>query len=332
MRNAPNPVVSVVIPNWNQRSLLDACLHSLSQQEFQDFETIMVDNGSSDGSVDHVASNFPSVQILALDSNLGFATASNRGIRMARGKYIALLNNDTEVDRLWLQELVGALDSNLEVGFCASKILLLQDPSIADACGDFYTVEGVAGKFGHLEQADRHKEPRLVFGASAGAAIYRGSMLEDIGLFDEEFFMVHEDSDLSFRAQLMGFKCLYVPTAMVYHHLGATLGRDSDTAAYYAQRNMEFVYLKNMPFAILRKYWPAHLLTNVMLFATYALRAQVKPYSRAKTHALVRMPAILEKRGEIQKSRRVSDKEIENLLMKGWLGNKVREKFHQALR
>ena len=332
MRNAPNPAVSVIIPNWNQRSLLEACLHSLSRQEFQDFETIVVDNGSSDGSVDHVARNFPLVQVLALDSNLGFAVASNSGIRMARGKYIALLNNDTEADRLWLQELVGALDSALDVGFCASKMLLWEDPSIADACGDFYTVEGIAGKIAHLSQVSSSPERKEVFGASAGAAIYRRSMLDDIELFDEDFFITHEDTDLSFRAQLMGYKCLYVPSAIVYHRLSATLGRDSDMHNFYGQRNIEFVFFRNMPLTLLIKYLPLHLITVVLLFLVYLRRGKARPFIKAKLDALRLLPRMIERRRGIQRKRNVPAHEIDRILTKGWLMSAIRRKVNAWLR
>src|SRR3990172_13075980 len=137
---------------------------------------------------------------------------------------------------------------------------MFEDHTLVDACGDSYTVEGIPDKIGHLDHASNYDDSREVFGACAGAAIYRRSMLEELAGFDEAFFIVHEDSDLNFRAQLLGYRCIYVPTAVVYHHLGATIGKGSDRAVYFSQRNTEFVYLKNMPLVLLLKYWPLHVL------------------------------------------------------------------------
>jgi hypothetical protein len=319
-----SPRVSVIIVNWNGKTLLQACLEALRRQSFTDCETVVVDNGSTDSSVDFVQERFPDIDLIALPENQGFSRASNVGIERTRGEYIAMLNNDAEADPNWLGELVAALEADPQVGFCASKMVLHRDRDLADACGDFYTVEGIPGKIGHLEPADRYNVPREVFGACAGAAIYRRSMLEDLGGFDEDFFIVHEDSDLSFRAQLMGYKCLYVPTAVVRHHLSATIGEGSRAAAYYAQRNMEFVFLKNMPLPLLIKYQPLHLLTDALLLLVYARQGKTRAFLKAKIDALALMPKMLEKRRQIQEARRTPTKDIERLLVKEWLWRKVR--------
>lgn len=319
-----SPRVSVIIVNWNGRRLLQTCLGALKMQSFADYETVLVDNGSTDGSVEFVREHFQGVDVIALPNNRGFSHASNVGIQRARGEYVATLNNDAEADASWLGQLVTALEANPQIGFCASKMLLHRDRDLADACGDFYTVEGIPGKIGHLEPADRYTVPREVFGACAGAAIYRRSMLEELGGFDEDFFIVHEDSDLSFRAQLMGYGCLYVPTAMVNHHLSATLGEQSDIAAYHAQRNAEFVFFKNMPTALLLKYLPLHLLTDLLLMVRYLRHRQALVFVKAKLHVLAMMPKILEKRHRIQQVRRASTAEIDRLLVKGWLFRTLR--------
>lgn len=328
---ADPPCVSVIVVNWNGKELLTPCLQALRQQRFRDFEIIIVDNGSTDGSVEFVRAGFTEARVIALDENLGFSAANNIGIGHARGKYIALLNSDTEVEPRWLEELVNALDAQPEIGFCASKMLLWKTREIADTCGDFYTVEGIAGKIGHLEHAAQYDHPREVFGACAGAAIYRKSMLDDIGLLDEDFFLAHEDTDLSFRAQLMGYKCLYVPTAIVYHHLSATIGADSDTYIYYGHRNNEYVYIKNMPVRLLLKYWPWHLLFNVLLLLFFYPRGKALPFLKAKGAALRGFPRMLKKRWHIQKACRVSTRDIERTLIRGWLFNALRRKLRDAL-
>jgi GT2 family glycosyltransferase len=318
-------MVSVVIVHWNGKRLLEECLDSLARQTVPPDEVIVVDNGSSDGSVDLVRRRFPHVLLVALPENVGFSRGNNLGIQRARGEYIALLNNDAEPDPHWLGQLVAALEANPDVGFGASKMLLYNEPHRADACGDFYTIEGVPGNIGHLELADRYNEPREVFGACAGAAIYRRSVLEETGGFDEDFFLVHEDTDLSYRARLLGYRCLYVPTAVVYHHSGATLGRQSDTAVYYAQRNMESVFFKNMPTVLLMKYLPLHVITDLLLFVRYLVHRQGGAFLRAKLDALAVLPTMLRKRREIQRTRRVPAAEIDRLLLKGYLWERLRQ-------
>ena len=325
-------VVSIIIVNLNGKQLLGPCLDSLEAQIFKEFEVLLVDNGSTDGSLRYVEAHYPQVRLLPQGSNLGFAAANNIGLREARGDLIALLNNDAEAHPNWLSKLVAALEANPDIGFCASKMVLHSQSHLADACGDFYTVEGVAGKIGHLEPASRYDEPREVFGACAGAAIYRRAVLEEVGGFDEDFFIVYEDSDLSFRARLLGYKCLYVPTAVVYHHLSATLGPQSDTAVYYAQRNMEFVFFKNMPAPLLLKYLPLHFTTDLLLFIRYLFHRQARGFLKAKLHAMVMMPRMLEKRRQIQKSRRVSAAEIDRLLVRGYLWQKLSRTLRRGLR
>lgn len=328
----PEPTVSVIIVNLNGAPFLKSCLRALGRQADIDFETIVVDNGSSDGSVELLREHFKAVDLIPLPENLGFCRANNLGIEHSIGRYVALLNNDAEPDTNWLSQLVAALEANPQVGFCASRMLLYRDRDLADACGDFYTVEGIPGKIGHLEPADRYDELRETFGACAGAAIYRRSMLNEIGGFDEDFFIVHEDSDLSFRAQLMGYRCLYVPTAIVYHHLSATIGKGSDTAAYYAQRNMEFVFLKNMPLLLLVKYLPLHLIADLLLFVRYFMHGQARVFLRAKRDALARMPKMLQKRRESGRARRVSAAEFDRLLVRGWLCRKLRRQTRRSPR
>jgi GT2 family glycosyltransferase len=308
------------------------CLGSLAKQTFPEFETIVVDNGSTDGSDAFIRDNFGWTRLIRLEENKGFAAASNIGIREAKGQVLALLNNDAEVDSHWLSELVAALGSNSEIGFCASRILMWRQHHLVDACGDFFTVEGVAGKIGHRQRAEDYLEVRRVFGASAGAAAYRRIIFDSVGDFDEDFFMVHEDSDLSFRAQLMGYQCLYVPTAVAYHRVGSSIGETSDLAIHCARRNSEFVYIKNMPQELLVKYWPLHLLTVLLQGVAHLRRGSGSTYYRAKKDAWRMMPLMLEKRREIQRNRRASDEYINSILTRGWLKGKIRERLTSKLR
>jgi len=311
---------SVVVLNWNGKPLLSACLDSLRNQSWEDFEIIVVDNGSVDGSVEFLEEHFPEVRIVRLSHNLGFCKGNNIGIKQAKGEYIVLLNNDAVVDTYWLEELVKALDEHPEVGFCASKMVLYDTPYLVDSAGDAYSIAGSARKIGHLDLAlkEKYRRPRFVFGACAGAAIYRRSMLEDIGLFDEDFFIVQEDVDLSFRAQLKGYKCLYVPTALVYHRLSATLKTYSTEYVYYGHRNLEFVYFKNMPLPLLLLTFPLHVLDVLLSFCFFCAIGKGRVFLRAKWDALKALPRVLRKRREIQRERTVSLVYLFMLLDKTW--------------
>jgi GT2 family glycosyltransferase len=316
------PAVSVVVLNYNGKHYLEPCLSSLEKQTCRDFEVILVDNGSSDGSVEYVENNWGWVRVIALGENLGFCGGNNVGIREARGKYVALLNNDTEVDPRWLEELETALDNALNdgenVGFCASKMLVHGQPHTIDTAGDVFYACGVGGKRGYLEKDNgQYDEVEYVFGACAGAALYRRAMLEDIGLLDEDFFIYDDDIDLSFRAQLRGYKCLFVPTAIVYHKIGGTVGKTSDFWLYLSRRNMLYVLIKNVPGRLLLRnlhYIMAYLLLGDLLSV---LRGKGRHIWRARLDNLRNLRKTLRKRKEIQRRRRVSDHYIASMLIGG---------------
>jgi len=308
-------MVSVIIPNWNGKDFIEGCLRSLRAQTFQDLEIIMIDNGSSDGSIELVKGSFPEVKVISLTYNKGFSGAVNEGIKKAKGEFIALLNNDTIADSKWIEELVKGIHSSKAIGCCASRILCSMGTAI-DTVGDTYTRYGVAIKRGHDVETKRFLQEELVFGACGGAALYRRSMLDEVGSFDEDFFCVYEDVDMSFRAQLMGFKCLYVPTAIVTHYVGGTAGTKNDFTLYYGQRNMELVFLKNMPLPLLVKYLPSHMVYVVLAFLYYLLKNQGGIYLRSKMDAFKQIRLTLQKRKEIQRKRRVSSSYLETIMNK----------------
>jgi GT2 family glycosyltransferase len=314
---------SLIIVNWNGRDLLADCLPSVKAQTMPAREIIVVDNGSTDGSVEFLKDSFPDVRVIRLGKNCGFALANNIGIRLASGTRIALLNNDTVVDSRWLEQLNRALDEQPEVGFCASKMLMYRDPNIIDAAGDMLGI-AKAYKRGHgRPNGTEFNEPAFVFGACAGAALYRREMLADIGLFDETFVTNLEDVDLSFRAQLAGYKCIYVPTAVVYHKVGETKGRIS-WIDRLTHRNNRLMWLKNAPGVLLLKY-ATRILTEEMLRLANGLgiglsglrRPDVKDlkmFLAADAELLRLLPEIRRKRREIQSKRVVSSAYIESFL------------------
>ena len=319
------PACSVIVVNWNGRHHLDACLGALRRQTFTDFEAILVDNGSVDGSVDHVRRHHPWVELVVLPENRGFCGGNNEGIRRARGRYLALLNNDTEADPAWLGELVTALERQ-QVGFCASQIRLFDARDLLDSAGDVFAINGVASKRGHLRDASGYAEPGEVFGACAAAALYRRSMLEDIGLLDEDFFLVFEDADLSFRARNAGYRCAYVPTARVYHRTNASIGTYTHAYVYYGQRNLELAFLKNMPLPLLVKYLPVHVAYDLLALVFFAAHGRLWSFLQAKGAALRCLPATLRKRRAIQARRVVSSRQLDDLLERSWLRQRWAEK------
>jgi GT2 family glycosyltransferase len=301
----PSEMVSVIIVNWNGRNLLSDCLNGLRDQAFRQFKTILVDNGSTDGSVAFVSENYPEVKIIALEENSGFAAGNNIAINQAKTKYIALLNNDAVPHRLWLQHLVEALELYPEAGFAASKMLFYSNPEVIDRAGDAYTRAGTGLLRGRGTQARHYDSKEWIFGACAGAALYRLTMLEDIGLFDEDFFLVYEDVDLSFRAQLKGYKCIFVPEALAYHKASSSIVHDSPISVYYSHRNLEWVYVKNMPAGLILKTICPHVVYDIGAFFFFAANGRLREFARAKRDALGEMKGALAKRRRIQNNSKV---------------------------
>jgi hypothetical protein len=314
------PKVDVIVLNYNGKDFLRSCLTSLCDQSFRDFQVLLVDNASTDDSVQIVRNEFPEVHILALPENLGFCKGNNQGIKAKCGKYIALLNNDTEVVPGWLKSLVDVLERQPQVGFCASRMIRFVDRETIDSAGDVFYTHGVGGKRGNGELADQYDQYDRVFGACAGAALYRRSMLENIGLFDEDFSAYDEDVDLSFRAQLCGYQCQYVPDAIAYHHVGGSFKKYEDYRSQLigqARRNMLEVLLKNMPARLFLKhgFWiAAYYITGDL---AYALRGQAWAVLRARWENWKRLKRTLAKRRSIQRNRRVSMRELEAILTPG---------------
>jgi GT2 family glycosyltransferase len=300
--------VSVIIPNWNGEELLGPCLESLYRQNFGDFETILVDNGSRDGSIGFVREHFPQVKIIAFDENRGFSAAVNAGILAAEGRYIALLNNDTEVDRSWLQELVASLDRNPQVGSVASKVLFHSDPQSVNSAGDEFSVFGVPYQRRWLRgDRDCFNEPQYVFSACGAAALYRRELFEKIGLFDEVFFAYQEDVDLGFRSQLAGYKCLYVPTAVVYHKYHQTSSKHASLWMHLRERNKYFVLVKNLPAKFFLLCLPLFLFHEMFAFVQALRFSHVPVYFTARWDVWRHLPQLLESRRQIQNHRRVGD-------------------------
>ena len=310
-----SPRVTVVIPNWNGERFLFSCLGSLREQSFRDFETVVVDNGSTDGSLDFIIRNFPEVRVMPLGENRGFSAAVNAGIRASDAEYVALLNNDTETDPRWLEALVRSADAHPEAGFFASKMVDFNDRRVLDGAGDVLRRSGLPYRLGHGEpDRGQFDKPIFVFGACAGAALYRRNMLDDIGLFDEDFFANCEDGDLSFRAQLAGYRCLYAPGSVIYHMGSATFGKRSPTSVRLGTRNSLCLLVKNLPTPLVPGYLPFVAAGQLSRLIVTASTSTLGAHLEGLTGALRLLPLMLRKRRDIQKHRRVPIAYIRRLL------------------
>lgn len=311
-------LASVIIPNWNGKRFLAGCLDSLALQTYQPMEVIVVDNGSKDGSVEFLKENYPHVKLITFEHNTGFSPAVNRGIVESRGEFAALLNNDTVVEPTWLAELVNAMHEHPEIGSAGCKMLSYDDHTILDGAGDGYRRGGLPGRIGHREKdTGRFDRPRYLLGACGGAAIYRRAMLDDIGLFDEDYFAYLEDVDLGLRAQSAGYKCFYVPSAIVYHLGCGTTGSGYSplVVRLSAQNNINTV-VKNIPLPLLIKFLPQILFWQLYYLAVVAVRGQqVLPWFQGTFSALAMLPRMLAKRKEINQRRRASLAYLENVIL-----------------
>lgn len=320
------PDVSVIIVTWNGRQHLDACLQAVAAQRGVAIETILVDNASTDGTVGSVRERFPWVRIVALAENRGFAGGNNAGVRAARGRFIALLNNDAVPAPDWLAVLRRGIDAPSGFVLITSRIVYMHDPTIIDSAGDGLLQWGGAFKRCHGRHADVAGVSEEVFGICGAASLMPKAVFDELGGFDEDFFASHEDVDLSYRARLRGYRCRYVADAIVRHHGSATLGTISAFAVFHAQRNMEWLYLKNTPASLLIRTFPGHLLYNAVAAGHFARLGLLGTFIRAKVAALAGLPRMLRRRAEIQRTRRVGAKAILPHLEGQWLSMKLREK------
>ncbi len=311
-------MISVIIPNWNgvRLNLLPTCLAALRRQTFHDFETIVVDDASTDDSCAFLARDYPEVRVLALAKNRGFAGAINAGVSEARGETVVLLNNDTEADPHWLEELARALDENPDAGMVACKLRLFDRRDHIHSAGDFYRVDGVPGNRGAWEQdCGQYDTADGIFGPCGGAAAYRKSMLDEIGVFDEGLGAYCEDVDLNWRARLAGYACAYAPCAVVYHMVSATGG--GPLASYFVGRNFILVLAKDYPAGLWSKYWSRIVRAQLEITAD-ALKswrgAAARARLRGQMAGLIALPRWLGKRKSVL--RRASDAEIEAALVK----------------
>lgn len=271
--------VSIVIPNYNGKHFLENCLKAVFAQTIENQEVIVVDNGSTDGSLEYLET-FPGVRVIALDRNYGFCYAVNQGIQASEGEFVILLNNDTETDKNFAAELLHAIKSDERIFSCSSRMVQFYDRERMDDAGDYYCALGWAFGRGKGKPVEDYEEPKDVFAACAGAAIYRKKMLESLGYFDEKHFAYLEDIDIGYRARIQGFRNVYVPGAIVYH-----VGSGSSGSAHNAfkvklsSRNSVYLAYKNMPFLQIILNSPFLLLGHVIKWLFFLKKGLGKEYA-----------------------------------------------------
>ena len=299
------PKVTVVIVNWNGEQFLERCLTALMAQTVKPYEIILVDNASSDGSIELVK-QFPDVRLLAQDQNTGFARGNNLAIAAAsvKSEWIALLNPDAFVELYWLQALLEAAKANPEFDVFGSQLVNAVDPLLLDGAGDIYHVSGLVWRSGQgAKKSTSIETEREIFSPCAAAALYRQSAWHKVGGFDEDYFCYVEDVDLGFRLRLSGHRCLYVPQA-VAHHVGSgtTGGQHSDFALYHGHRNLVWTYVKDMPGLLFWLFLPLHVSLNLISIIWFALQGHGRVILKAKRDALLGLPKMWRKRQFIQKT------------------------------
>jgi GT2 family glycosyltransferase len=309
-------LVTVVIPNWNGRELLaSVSLPSLAAQTLRDFSVVVVDNGSTDGSASYLRSHWPDVEVEELPRNLGFAAAVNRGIAAAESDFVALVNNDVELDSRWLEEMTSAARRFPEAGSFACRIMDFDDRTLITTVGDCVSRGGHIFWRGWRERdAGQYGRFEPVFSSCAGAALYRRSAFEAVGLFDEDFFAYLEDVDWGFRAQLASLRCWYVPSAVAFHVGGATSSKVSGMRRALLARNAYWLILKNFPARVAARNGPALAFVLARLFYRTFREGHRRHAIAAMLQALRGTPGMLRKRHRIQSSRRMRDEDLVRIL------------------
>ncbi|MGC8791965.1 MAG: glycosyltransferase family 2 protein [Bryobacteraceae bacterium] len=326
------PVVSVVVPTLRAGPELLDCVYSLDRQTQQGVEIIIVDNSGCGLARQSCAARL-ATHIIELDGNRGFGAAVNAGFRASRAPYLATINDDAVARPDWLERVVAAMDSRHDVGMCASQIRLPAS-DLLDSAGMLVSGDGSSKQRGQYEPAARYAHREEVLLPSACAALYRRQMLEEIGLFDENFFLYCEDTDLGLRARWAGWKCLYVPEAVVEHNYSRSAGRASPLKAYYVERNRLFVLLKNYPAGMV---WKAPLWTAaryawhaLALFQSESLAAQFRASGghplelaflalRAHVALLFHLPRLWRQRKAIRRQARISPQQFVELVRAHWI-------------
>ncbi len=321
-----NKLVSIIIINWNGKEHLQICLPSLSRQTYKNIEIIVVDNGSSDGSVEYIKKNFPHIILVLNKKNLGFAEANNIGYLQTKGDFVLFLNNDTKVTENFLTPLVNIFKNDQTIGGVQSKIFYMDDKNRLDAVASYLTPLGILFYIG-VGKKDSYKydHPLDMYSAKGACVLVRKDVLESVLLeneiFDSRFFAYFEETDLCHRIWLRGFRVVYEPTSIIYHKVGGTSTRFGNAfLQYHSFKNRINSYIKNLSFINLLKILPLHLILCEMFAAVCLLRFQLHLFwsiQKAIYWNILQMPTTLRKRQYINKKIRLKrDDEFFPIIMK----------------
>jgi GT2 family glycosyltransferase len=309
------PAVTAVVLNYNGAELLEVVLPSLERQTYPRLSTLVVDNGSTDGSVARVRDRWPAARVTEIPQNVGVAKALNRGIAASDTELVALLNNDIELEPNWLEELVATLLQRPRAASASGKLLRFTDRDTIDAAGDLMRWSGACVNRGAGEPDDgRYEQVEPVFSACAGAALYRREAFEVVGPFDEDFYAYMEDADWGLRARLQGLESIYVPSARAYHVRGATTSRAKPRYIKFQRRNQLLFVLKNYPAGALVRHLPEVLAVNLALILQDARHGLLRSNLAGWWEALEAVPRTLRKRRAIQRRRAVELADLDGLI------------------
>ncbi len=315
------PKVSVVIPNRdgatprNGLVYLELVMRTLGEQSFRDFDITVVDNGSSDDSLDYLRREWPQARTVEIGENAGFPVAANRGIEASSGEYIALINNDLELSDDWLERLVAELDRNPAAGFATGKIMRFRERGVLEQAGqDLYTCGRFAPRGIDQEDVGQYDRREEIAVASAAAVLYRRAAVERAGGFDPDYFLYCEDADLCLRMVLAGYSGIYVPDVAAFHVRGGTAEPDSDPTRFYVLRNPLVTLVKDFPGSLLWRAAPKILRYQAHQLRTARVHGYVGALFRAYGSFLGSLPRILRKRRQIHPSRAITAGEFESVL------------------
>lgn len=312
--------ISVIIPNYNGKHFLEKCFESLERQENCSFEVIIIDNASKDGSAEYIKTHYPEFTLIQNRENLGFAAAVNKGINVSNAEYLFLLNNDIELEPDCIFNLLKCIEKDGNIFAVSSKMIQYSQRNKMDDAGDEYTILGWTKKVGYDKSPDLYTRERETFSACAGAALYRKSIFDEIGYFDENFFAYMEDVDISYRARIWGYSCVYCPKAVVYHWGSGTSGsKYNEFKIRLAARNNVYVPYKNMP-------WPQLALNFIFLLSGFFMKYL---FFQRQGHGSIYLDGLKEGFNSLGKQSKIKykNKNFKNYLRIEWLLVKNTIKF-----
>ena len=324
MKTKQKPTVSLIVLTWNGLEHLKDCLPSITKQTYKDFETIVVDNGSTDGSIEYIKNNFPKFKLIENGKNLGFCKANNKGVHASKGKYVVFLNNDTELDKDFVKELVEyAEKADDNVGMLSCKMIFFNKRDHINSIGLKMFDDGTSIDDAFDVKDKGYDKPQEVFGPCGGAAFFKREALDSIKMgndyFDSDFFIYADDSDLAFRLRLNGWKCMYVPKAKIYHKFRATCGQISDFGVYHGTKNKLYLIIKDYPLSLLIQKFPKIFFRQLISMGYYLTKGK-KAAFKARLTFIKNIPKMLGKRKTIQKNKTIKTKEIKKEINnKNWI-------------